>query len=472
MSGAAGAATAGAAGTVAAERGGSNSSTSGGGGGDTGRRPWGRAAGWLLLLAPLFFASYGLATWLAGRRAEVGFVTFGWERHIPLLPWTIIPYWSIDVLYGISLFVCTSRAELDAHARRLLTAQVVAVTCFILFPLRFSFPRPELDGVPGALFTLLASFDKPFNQAPSLHIALLVILWVRYAHHVSRRWSTWLLHLWFALIGLSVLTTYQHHFIDVPTGALLGFLCLWVWPDEGASPLARLRVSRDPKRRKLALRYGLGGCVLAIPAIWLGGFGLWLLWPAVSLALVALNYAAIGAPGFQKGADGRLSLAAACLFAPYLLGAWINTKLWPGDGRRHAALQDGVSVGRIAPGAAINAAGFTAVVDLCAELPGPGRAGAAYASLPMLDLVTPTPARLREAADAIERARRHGPVLVCCALGYSRSAAAAAAWLLTTGRAKNVEAAVAQVREARPHLVLDAAARSAIAEAATAGVFR
>ena len=27
-------------------------------------RPWGRAALWLMLLGPFFFASYGLATWL------------------------------------------------------------------------------------------------------------------------------------------------------------------------------------------------------------------------------------------------------------------------------------------------------------------------------------------------------------------------------------------------------------------------
>ena len=57
---------------------------------------------------------------------------------------------------------------------RLLTAQIVAVACFILFPLRFTFVRPEATGLAGLLFAALASFDKPFNQAPSLHIALLV----------------------------------------------------------------------------------------------------------------------------------------------------------------------------------------------------------------------------------------------------------------------------------------------------------
>ena len=154
---------------------------------------------WLCLLAPFFFASYGAANWLAAQRADVGSVVFDWEHAIPFLPWTIVPYWSIDLFYGLSLFVCANRAELDTHARRLLTAQIVAVVCFILFPLRFTFARPEATGSRGFLFAALTSFDKPFNQAPSLHIALLVILWVLYARHVPR-WALWLLHAWFALL--------------------------------------------------------------------------------------------------------------------------------------------------------------------------------------------------------------------------------------------------------------------------------
>jgi hypothetical protein len=41
---------------------------------------------------------------------------------------------------------------------------------------------------------------------------------------------------WSALIGVSVLTTYQRHFFDVPTGALLGLFCVRLWP-EGKRPL-------------------------------------------------------------------------------------------------------------------------------------------------------------------------------------------------------------------------------------------
>jgi hypothetical protein len=54
---------------------------------------------------------------------------------------------------------------------------------FLAFPLRFAFARPHVDGLNGLLFTTLMSFDKPFNQAPSLHMSLLLILWTRYARH-------------------------------------------------------------------------------------------------------------------------------------------------------------------------------------------------------------------------------------------------------------------------------------------------
>lgn len=200
------------------------------------RRPWRRAALWLSFLAALFYLSYGGANAIAARRADVPSVAFGWERRIPFLDWTIIPYCSINVFYAVSLFVCATDTELSAHARRLLTAQIVAVTCFLLFPLRFMFHRPETHGLSGVLFSELTRFDQPFNEAPSLHIAFLVILWRLYTRHVPRL-LLWPLHLWFMLIGVSVLTTYQHHVFDVPTGALLGVFCLRLWPYERPSPL-------------------------------------------------------------------------------------------------------------------------------------------------------------------------------------------------------------------------------------------
>ena len=412
---------------------------------------WKRGVLWLLLLGPLFFASYGFANWFSGQRDDVGSLVFAWESQLPLWPWTIVPYWSIDLLYGLSFLLPACRREMDRHALRLLAAQVICVACFLLWPLRFTFERPPLDGTFGLMFDLLMGFDKPFNQAPSLHITLLVIIWAMFANHTRGLFWRGLLHLWMVLIGISVLTTWQHHFIDLPTGALAGFFCLWLLPLQGDTPLQHMHLSRDPRRWRLALRYSFGALACAALAVNLGGAWLWLFWPAVALAMVALNYLLFGAGGFQKQANGRLSPAATVLLAPYLLGAWVNSRLWTLRQPAPSQVVEGIYLGRLPATGDLD--GYAAVVDLCAELP-LRHTPAHYCSLPSLDLVAPDARTCQRAAEAIEQLRHHGPLLVCCALGYSRSATAMAAWLLHSGRCKDVNAAVELIRQARPQVVL------------------
>jgi membrane-associated phospholipid phosphatase len=419
--------------------------------------PWRRALAWLLFLAPFFFVTYGLANWAAAQRANVPALVFGWEHALPFWAWTIVPYWSIDALYGLSLFVCTSRRELDTHGKRLLTAQLVAVAFFVAIPHRFSFDRPVADGIFGAMFDLLMGFDRPYNQIPSLHIALAVILWALYARKVTGL-ARILLDVWFMLIGASVLTTYQHHFIDIPTGLILGWLCVWLWPfAEGGvhEPISAWRRTTDPARHRLAIFYALGAFACLAVALAVGGWGLWLAWPTIALGLVAACYAGLGAAGFQKGSDGRLSVAARWLLAPYLAGAWLNSRWWTRRNPQPVAVCDGVWIGRIPTSRDLRGPPFTGVVDLAAEL-GIGRGSRDLAVVPVLDLTTPSAQALNHAATAIERLRARGPVLVCCALGYSRSACAVAAWLLATHRSANVAAALAKVRSARTQIVLGA----------------
>ncbi|WP_157263491.1 hypothetical protein [Azohydromonas aeria] len=209
---------------------------------------WRPALAWLLVLGPLFILSYSATNHRAATLPDVPSIVFDWERHIPLWPWTIVPYLSLDLLYGLSLLLCRAWQELHRHALRLLTAQLVCVACFFAFPLRFSTPRPDVQGWAGPLFDALTAVDLPYNQAPSLHIVLLVILWDFYRRHTRGALRAFV-HVWSALIGLSVLTTYQHHFIDVPTGLLVGVLCLGLWPLQGPLPAWRRRAAPAGRRR-------------------------------------------------------------------------------------------------------------------------------------------------------------------------------------------------------------------------------
>ncbi len=435
-------------------------------------RPWRLALAWLAGLGPFFYLSYGWANLLAAQRADVPSLVFAWERGMPFVPWSIVPYWTLNLFYAAALFLPATRAGVNALGRQLLTAQVVAVGCFVLFPLRYSFTRPPVEGVPGFLFDVLMGFDQPFNQAPSLHIALGVILWAAWSAAVPRGWRL-ALHLWFFLIGVSVLTTYQHHAIDIPTGALLGALCLWLWPN----PAGQETVAHAWPGLSSSRRWRLGGAYVAGAlacgaAAWALGLGRWpaaglLVWLGVDLLLVASHYLVRGPGGFQKDAQGRMPPVLQALFAPYLLLARLNAWAWNRGQPPVLAIVDGVHLGPL-PRRLADAPGH-AVVDLCAELPvrpdpAPGvpAAGLRYRSVPCLDLLPPSQEALHQAAQLIEAARVHGPVRVCCALGRSRSAMAVAAWLLLTGRAADVDAAVDRVRAGQPRLALGPAHRRAL----------
>lgn len=395
-----------------------------------------RAALWLAFLAPFFYLSYGFANWLASRRDEVGSIVFSWEHGIPFVAWTIVPYWSINLFYGLSLLLNNDRQGVDRLAGRYLTAQVVAVICFILFPLTATFVRPATTGLPGFLFAVLGGFDKPFNQAPSLHIALLVIIWDHWRHRLGGLLLP-LWHGWGFLIGASVLTTWQHHFIDMPTGALLGFFALWLFPRSGDLPFSGFRLTSDAKARRLARFYALGA-VLALAGAALGALfcavALFLLWPALALAIVAFAYAGAGEKVFQKSADGSITLASHVLLLPYRLGARANIWAWTRSLTPKVAIADGVFLGRFPT--AREASSFGTVIDLAAELKRPAAADCRWISFPMVDLLPPPVAIRQQAAGALESARRDGTVLVCCALGFQRSAGVVAEWLVATGRAK------------------------------------
>lgn len=428
-------------------------------------RPLKRALAYLAGLGAFFYASYGFANWVSGLRGDVPSIVFAWERAVPFLGWTILPYWTTNVFYAGSLIFSRNRLELDVQARRLLTAQVIAIACFLLFPLKFSWPKPDTTGLFGFMFEALGAFDKPFNQAPSLHVALTTILIAQYrkllpplAFAVFLGWSV--------LVIASVMTTFQHHFIDIPTGALLGLACLWLWRDDGSHALGSARITRDPRRRRLAAFYALGALAAAGLALARGDVWLWLFWPAVSMLLVALAYAALGTAVFQKARNGRIAWPAWLLLAPYLAAAWINSRLWTRSAPAPVEIEAGLWLGRF-PGED-DVKRFSQVVDLTAEFSAP-RAGADWHAFPMLDLVAPGPSRLRHAALAIDAARGHGDVLVCCALGYGRSVAALATWLVLTGRASSIDDAIDRLRKARPRLALHSSQHAAIEEAIRRG---
>ena len=353
----------------------------------------------LVVVAAIFYASYGATNALASARANVPEIYFAWERAVPFWAWSIVPYWSLNLLYALGFFLCRDSRELARYVTQLFAAQIIATLFFIAFPLQMSWGKPAVSGLSGFLFSSLAAFDRPFNQAPSLHIILCVVVGAFYLRKARSVWLKAALVAWFALIGLSVLTTYQHHFIDIPTGLAAGCLVLLIRPLEGA-PLG-FAIAREAARYKWAALY-LGLAFMTLFAailgakIW-GAWMLWLSWVSLSFALVACGYAFLGAGVFAKNRQGRHAAAAKALLFPYLCVARLNALFWLRGRRLSDEILPGLYLGSVK-----QAGKFGAVLDCAAEFERPGGAQI-YASVPMLDMITPSADELKRSAGELER---------------------------------------------------------------------
>jgi membrane-associated phospholipid phosphatase len=402
---------------------------------------------------------------------------------------------SIDLFFAASFLLCADRIELRAHARRIALAILVAGLAFLVFPLTAGYPRPEVSGWTGWLFGFLWSFDKPHNLVPSLHVALASLLWPVYARHrrsarcqlAIRPAHThaplrWFVHGWFTLIIASPLLTWQHHLLDVATGAMLGQVCLFAFPERrdrdrsgprGRSPnpslicsaaadrstdLRERSLERSSANLRVALLYAAGSAALGILAIALDSWFWLLLWPAASLALIAIAYVRGNSSMFRKS-NGRLPISTRVVLGPYLCGAFARLLIYRRRGEPWVEAAPGVYCGRLLTkreALAVRSMGVTGVLDLTAEhaetrtfLEVDYKNTAArplqeiaylntgarplqeieYLNVPVLDLTEPSREQLDVAVAFIVEHAHRGGVYIHCALGVSRSVTVAEAYI-------------------------------------------
>jgi membrane-associated phospholipid phosphatase len=179
-------------------------------------------------LSVLFLLVYGGCNWITAGRGNVGSLYFEWERSLPFVPFFILPYMSIDLFFVAAPFLCRTERELSIFAKRVAAAISIGGACFLLFPLRFAFPRPHADGRLGALFDWFRGMDAPYNLLPSLHAALMLLLMDVYIRN-TRGVVRIAIVIWFGLIALSPVLTYQHHIVDIVGGFVLAGLCFWLF---------------------------------------------------------------------------------------------------------------------------------------------------------------------------------------------------------------------------------------------------
>ncbi|HSV63688.1 MAG TPA: dual specificity protein phosphatase family protein [Chthoniobacterales bacterium] len=410
-------------------------------------------------LSALFVVIYGWCNWFTAQRANVPSLFFEWERAIPFVPLMIAPYLSIDLFFVSAPFLCRTNRELATFSKRIAAAILIGGVCFLLFPLRFAFERPHAAGWLGAVFDWFRGMDQPYNLLPSLHLALRTILADLYARHtrgILRHAS----NLWFVLIGLSAVLTYQHHVMDVVAGFALGAYCLYFFPESSA----RLPVVSN---RRVGSYYLAGVLVVTALIISCWPWGAVLIWPLVSIGLMAAAYFGLG-PGIFRKQDGRPPWTTWWTLGPVLLGQEISRLYYRRQSRAWDELTPHVWIGGVlseSEAIALVRRGVTAVLDLTAEFsePVPLRA-VTYRNIPILDLTAPTRAQLEEMISFIARESETGIVYVHCKIGYSRTVAVAAAYLLRSGSATSVADAVDLVRRVRPRVVIRPEVQEALRE--------
>ena len=400
-------------------------------------------------LSALFLVVYSGCNWITARRGDVGTIYFAWERHIPYVPLMVVPYLSIDLFFVTAPFLCRSQRELSAFAKRISAAIVVAGTCFLLFPRRFAFDRPQADGWLGAAFDWFRGMDLPYNLFPSLHIALGSLLVVTYARH-TRGVIRVLVCGWFVLIAASAVLTLQHHILDVIGGMALAGYCFYFIREAPAEwPVI-------PDQR-IGWRYLAGAVVLSAAAVVFWPWGALLLWPALSLALVAAAYFRLGPLIFRK-ADGVIPWSTYWALGPCLLGQHLSRLYYRRECRAWDHVTPKVWIGRVLnerEAARAVGDGVTAVLDLTAEFSAPKAfRRMCYLNVPILDLTAPTDEQLDLIARFISEQSQAGIVYVHCKIGYSRSAAAVIAWLLITGQVNTIDEGVARLRAVRPSIIV------------------
>jgi membrane-associated phospholipid phosphatase len=170
----------------------------------------------------------GLASYLAVLKwrgpAATLITQTAWDRVIPFQPawlWVYVaPYPLAPAILGLM-----DPATFRWFIKRALLIMAVSLLVFVVVPSQTVRPSFEElgDGWTAKYYREMVAVDEPpANAAPSLHVSLTCLLAIALLRDHWRLWPIVIGGV--ALVWLATLFTWQHHLIDVATGALLGLL--------------------------------------------------------------------------------------------------------------------------------------------------------------------------------------------------------------------------------------------------------
>ncbi len=170
-----------------------------------------------------FALPYGICNSLALKSPKHYAMFLDFETQIPLIPWMIYPYVSLNLLFVFAAFVLEEVEDIKGLCLSLVVAAFSAGIVFYLFPGKLGFVRQSVPGYEKYFETMFA-LDHPHNLFPSLHITYSSITFWIMNRSKPKRWFKFINHLWLFLISCSVVLVHQHHLFDILTGFILAIL--------------------------------------------------------------------------------------------------------------------------------------------------------------------------------------------------------------------------------------------------------
>ncbi|UIR55499.1 hypothetical protein LZQ00_14650 [Sphingobacterium sp. SRCM116780] len=409
----------------------------------------------------IFSLVYNGSAYYASTLAEVPSFVFSFERHIPFIPWMIIPYMSSGLFFSCVCFLCTSRAQLMQYIKRVAILTIISGIFFLLIPLQFSYPKPSINSsLLHYFFDFLNTWDSPYNQAPSLHVGYACLFW----SVLKERFSgivKFFFGCWFILLGISTMTVYQHHFIDVITALILvQIVFIFTFYQ---------KVFAAYRNQYVACFYYLFSfitCLLASLCYDLHiVYSLGIIWISMMLFIVGLHYQ-YDQHHFLKDKNGHITWWKKVFYFPYQFTYYL---LW----RFFRKKQENVLM-EIMPQLFITArlinkqvadchiSKHDHVYDLAAELEENKtlKQYSMYHAFPMLDIGTTSRIDLEDLVNQIaliyEQRNPKTRIIIHCTMGYSRSTLMGVL-LLKKILSLNLNQAIALMQEKNKNSILHAA---------------
>ena len=149
------------------------------------------------------------------------------DSHLPFLPIFAIPYILVLVLFwGTLLYAFWANKKFKPLALSIIAVHLISYLFYFFFQTHVSRPVVLQHGILNSLVRLVYSHDQPYNDFPSLHVAMATIL-AMYYYYIKYRWRIEVA-VFCLLVILSTLFIKQHYIADVVGSLVLSVLVTYV----------------------------------------------------------------------------------------------------------------------------------------------------------------------------------------------------------------------------------------------------